>query len=77
VAPAPAAPVTPAAASERAALAILLTALVGAAAAAGPLSRYTEAAASQLTERRGYVEAVLGAQPVPPAWNVREGMVKP
>jgi multicomponent K+:H+ antiporter subunit D len=67
----------PALAGERAALALLLTALVGVAIAAGPLARYTQAAAVQLTERRSYVKAVLGAEPAPQAWNVREGMVKP
>ena len=31
----------------------------------------------QLLDRRAYVGAVLGAQPVPPAWTPREGMKKP
>ena len=75
--PGGAAAVTPAAAGERGALALLLVGLLFAAAAAGPLARYTQATAQQLTERRAYIEAVLGAQPAPPAWNVREGMVKP
>jgi multicomponent K+:H+ antiporter subunit D len=70
-------PVTPAATGERVALALLMAALVGVAIAAGPLASYTQAAAVQLTERRAYVDAVLGAQPAPAAWNVREGMVKP
>ncbi len=69
--------VSPAASGERGALALLLVLLVTAAAAAGPLSSYTQAAAQQLTDRRDYINAVLRAQPVPPAWNVREGMVKP
>jgi multicomponent K+:H+ antiporter subunit D len=69
--------VAPVTGSERVALAILLAALVGVTIAAGPIARYTQAAAVQLTERRPYISAVLGAQPVPPAWNVREGMVKP
>jgi hypothetical protein len=43
---------------------------------AGPLSTYTTATAAQLAERRSYLDAVLSAQPAPPAWNVREGMVK-
>jgi multicomponent K+:H+ antiporter subunit D len=63
--------------SERAAIALLLLLLVSAAVLAGPLSAYTQAAAAQLTDRRAYVNAVLGARPAPPAWNVREGMVKP
>ncbi len=63
--------------SERAAIALLLLLIVGAAVFAGPLSKYTHAAAAQLTDRRAYVNAVLGARPAPPAWNVREGMVKP
>jgi len=71
------APVAPARAGERAALGLLLVALVAVAIGAGPITRYTQAAAAQLTDRRGYVNAVLGAQPAPPAWNVREGMVKP
>ena len=70
-------PARPASGGERGALALLLVSLLAVAAAAGPLSRYTQATATQLTDRRGYVNAVLGAQPAPPAWNVREGMVKP
>jgi multicomponent K+:H+ antiporter subunit D len=77
VEPAPAQAGAPAAAGERAALAIVVAALLATALGAGPLARYTGAAAVQLTERRGYINAVLGAQPAPPAWNVREGMVKP
>jgi multicomponent K+:H+ antiporter subunit D len=69
--------VAPATANERVALAILLAALIGVTIAAGPIARYTQAAAVQLTERRPYITAVLGARPVPPAWNVRDGMVKP
>jgi multicomponent K+:H+ antiporter subunit D len=45
--------------------------------AAGALSAYANAAAAQLKERRGYIKAVLGKQPVAPRWNPREGMVKP
>jgi multicomponent K+:H+ antiporter subunit D len=40
--------------------------------AAGPLARYTGAAAQQLFERRAYIDAVLGAQPVPAAAPIRE-----
>ena len=41
---------------------------------AGPLSRYTSAAAQQLFEPRVYIEAVLGARPVPAAIDVRREM---
>ena len=41
---------------------------------ARPLSAYTDAAASQLFERRVYIDAVLGARPVPPAYDVRREM---
>jgi multicomponent K+:H+ antiporter subunit D len=68
--------VLPAAASQRAAIGLLLAALVSVALAAGPIARYTQAAAAQLSERGAYVKAVLGVQPVPPAWNPREGVVK-
>ena len=44
---------------------------------AGPMTRYAEATAAQLLDRRAYVGAVLGAQPVPPAWTPRAGMKKP
>jgi multicomponent K+:H+ antiporter subunit D len=44
---------------------------------AGPLAAYTHAAAVQLLERRPYMDAVLHKAPAPPAWNPREGMVKP
>ncbi len=44
---------------------------------AGPMTRYAESTAAQLLDRRAYVDAVLGAQPVPPAWTPREGMKKP
>ena len=54
------------------ALGLALVALT--AAAARPISGYTEAAATQLFERRGYIEAVLGAPPVAPAWDVRREM---
>jgi len=40
--------------------------------AAGPLARYTGAAAQQLFARQPYIEAVLGAQPVPAALPIRE-----
>jgi multicomponent K+:H+ antiporter subunit D len=41
---------------------------------AGSLAATTRAAAEQLFERQTYIAAVLGARPVPPAWDVREEM---
>ncbi len=61
---------------QQAALGILVTCLVGVSVLADPLARYARAAADQLLAPRTYIEAVLGAQPMPPAWNPREGMVK-
>ena len=52
----------------------LLAAVMGTAAAAGPLGRYTQDAAAQLVARTPYIEAVLGARPVPPAYDVRQEM---
>jgi multicomponent K+:H+ antiporter subunit D len=43
---------------------------------AGPVSRYADAAAAQLLDRRAYLAAVLGAEPVPPMWTPRAGMQK-
>jgi multicomponent K+:H+ antiporter subunit D len=42
--------------------------------AAGPLHVYAQATAAQLFERRGYVNAVLGAPAAPPAWDIRREM---
>jgi len=56
------------------ALGILLLAVLACSAAAGPLSRYTEAASAQLFERGTYLRAVLGAEPVPAAIDVRREM---
>jgi len=44
---------------------------------AGAVTRYAEATAAQLLDPAGYVSAVLGARPVPPAWTPRAGMQKP
>ncbi|MDH5207707.1 MAG: monovalent cation/H+ antiporter subunit D [Burkholderiaceae bacterium] len=44
---------------------------------AGAVTRYAESAAAQLLDRRAYISAVLGAEPVPPAWTPRSGMEKP
>jgi multicomponent K+:H+ antiporter subunit D len=70
----PAAPATSIATSSVQALAVgwLFTALLLNTAAAGPLARFTGAAAQQLFERRPYIDAVLGAQPVPAALPIRE-----
>jgi multicomponent K+:H+ antiporter subunit D len=43
---------------------------------AGQLARFAHDTALQLAERRPYVEAVLGARPVPPLWTPRRGMKK-
>lgn len=48
--------------------------MLSAAAAAGPLGRYTGDAAAQLVARTPYIQAVLGARPVPPAYDVRQEM---
>lgn len=58
------------------ALPLLGAALLALAVLARPLADYTRAAAGQLLERGAYVEAVLGAEPVPPRWTPREGMTK-
>ncbi|WP_234413669.1 monovalent cation/H+ antiporter subunit D [Ideonella sp. A 288] len=42
--------------------------------AAGPIAAYTAATAAQLFARQGYVQAVLGARPVPAAIDVRREM---
>jgi len=41
---------------------------------ARPLSAFTDAAASQLFDRRAYIGAVLGTDPVAPAYDVRREM---
>ena len=48
---------------------LLLTAVF-----AGPLQAYAQATARQLVVRQPYIDAVLGAQPVPPAHDVRREM---
>jgi multicomponent K+:H+ antiporter subunit D len=65
-----------ASAPERGALALLVAAAVAVVFWAGPLARYVDATARQLLERRAYIDAVLGAQPAPPAWQPRVGMKK-
>jgi multicomponent K+:H+ antiporter subunit D len=64
------------AAMERIAIGWLTVAMLAVVVNAGAVTDYAEATATQLRERGGYVEAVLGARPVPPAWNPREGMQK-
>ena len=58
-------------AAHTAAIVALLAAVLGCAVAAGPVSAYTSAAAAQLLERKSYIAAVLGAAPVPAAYDVR------
>jgi multicomponent K+:H+ antiporter subunit D len=55
-------------------LAMLLVLLLACTAFAGPLSRTTQAASAQLLERKAYIDAVLGARPVPAAIDVRREM---
>lgn len=52
----------------------LVLLLLACAVFAGPLSRYTAAAADQLLARKPFVDAVLGARPVPAAIDVRREM---
>jgi multicomponent K+:H+ antiporter subunit D len=51
-----------------------LALVAGVALGAKPVSAFTDAAATQLFERRAYIDAVLGAQAVPPAHDVRREM---
>ena len=60
--------------AQRWSLAGLVALLIGCSVLAGPLSRFAQAAAAQLFERQAYIAAVLGAQPVPPAFDVRREM---
>jgi len=63
--------------TERLAIGWLTVAMLLVVLNAGSMTRYAEATAAQLLDRRAYVGAVLGAQPAPPAWTPREGMKKP
>jgi multicomponent K+:H+ antiporter subunit D len=56
------------------AITALFACVLGAAAAAGPIAGYAEATAAQLFERQAYIAAVLGACPVPAAFDVRREM---
>jgi multicomponent K+:H+ antiporter subunit D len=51
-----------------------LALVVAAAVGARPVAAFTDSAAEQLFEPRGYIEAVLGAPQVPPAYDVRREM---
>jgi multicomponent K+:H+ antiporter subunit D len=62
----------PPTAAQGAAVLWLLGALLAAMVAAGPLARYTDAAAAQLVERGRYIDAVLGLAPVAAPFDVRE-----
>lgn len=57
-----------------AAIGLLVAAMAATAAWAGPLHAYTTAASRQLFEPAAYVEAVLGARPVPAAIDIRREM---
>ena len=61
-------------APQAAAIVGLLVALAASAVFAGPVGRYTQAAAEQLLDRRGYLQAVMGTMPVPAAHDVRQEM---
>ncbi len=56
------------------AIALGLVLVVAAALGARPVAAFTERAAQQLFEPRGYIEAVLGAPQVPAAYDVRREM---
>jgi multicomponent K+:H+ antiporter subunit D len=64
----------PAAPGQRLALSGLLLAVLACAVFARPLGRYAEQAAGQLLDRAAYVQAVLGSEPVAPAFDVRKEM---
>ena len=61
-------------APQAAAITGLLAAVLAVAVLAGPLSRYTEATARQLLAPGAYIAAVMGAQAVAPAYDVRKEM---
>jgi len=65
---------SPPAAAHTLAIVALLGAVVATSVCAGPLSAYTAAAAQQLMARQGYIDAVLGARAVTPAYDVRREM---
>lgn len=57
-----------------AAIVMLLALVVASAVAAGPIAAYAGATSRQLFERQAYIDAVLGARPVPAAIDVRREM---
>ena len=57
--------------AHHASLGLLLALLLACSVFAGPLWRFTQAAAAQLFERQAYIGAVLGARAVPAAMDVR------
>ncbi|HTN49679.1 MAG TPA: monovalent cation/H+ antiporter subunit D [Burkholderiaceae bacterium] len=59
--------------ADRGAVALLVGAVIAVAAVAGPLTDYALATAHQLARPQAYIDAVLGAEPVAPAWNPRAG----
>jgi multicomponent K+:H+ antiporter subunit D len=63
--------------TEGVAIGWLTLAILGVVVNAGALTRYADATAGQLLDRRVYIDAVLGALPASPAWIPREGMKKP
>jgi len=63
-----------AAPTQVAAIVATMAAALTCAAAAGPISAYTAATAAQLKLPQGYIGAVLGARPAPPAWDIRREM---
>ncbi|MDZ7854835.1 monovalent cation/H+ antiporter subunit D [Sphaerotilus sp.] len=65
---------TPPRLQHHAALFGLLGLVLACAVFAGPLQTYAQATAQQLTDRRPYLDAVLGAQPAPAAHDVRQEM---
>jgi multicomponent K+:H+ antiporter subunit D len=60
--------------AHRWAIGLLLVAVLGCAAAAGPVSNYCTATAAQLFERKAYLRAVLQAEPAPAAFDLRREM---
>ncbi len=60
--------------AQAGAIVLGLVLVVGAAVAAGPVSDYAGAAARQVFDRDAYVDAVLGARPVPPVHDLRREM---
>jgi multicomponent K+:H+ antiporter subunit D len=59
---------------HKAAIASLLALVLAATVFAGPLQAYAQVTAQQLTQRQPYINAVLGAQAVSPAFDVRREM---